>query len=187
MDTITQIDFNILYAIQNALGCDFMDFIMPLVTYLTEGAAVWILAAVLFLIFKKYRATISIAGGILASLLVGNLLLKNLVARDRPCWIDTTFELLISSPTDYSFPSAHSMISFAAATAIFCHNKKIGAAALVIAALIAFSRLYLFVHFPSDVLVGSVIGVGLGIASSIVTNKAADKVNKSRAEKKANS
>lgn len=181
MEWLNDIDFKILYFIHDNLSCGFMDFLMPKITYLTEMGAVWLLAAILFLVFRKYRASIAIAGGMASSLLVGNLLLKHLVARSRPCWTDMAFPMIIDVPKDYSFPSAHSMISFAAAVAIFHYNKKAGIPALVIAALIAFSRLYLFVHFPSDVLAGTVIGIGLGIASFIVTDKIADKVKKNKA------
>lgn len=84
MDWITNADFKILYFIHDNLSCGFMDFIMPKITYLTEMGAVWILAALLFLVFRKYRASIAIAGGMAGGLLVGNLLLKHLVARSRP-------------------------------------------------------------------------------------------------------
>ncbi len=185
MDWITNADFKILYFIHDNLSCGFMDFIMPKITYLTEMGAVWILAALLFLVFRKYRASIAIAGGMAGGLLVGNLLLKHLVARSRPCWIDTAFPMLVDVPKDFSFPSAHAMISFAAAVAVFHYNKKAGIAALVVASLIAFSRLYLFVHFPSDVLVGTLVGIGLGIAAFIVTDRVADKIRKNKSGAKA--
>ena len=165
MDPITQFDFSILHFIHDNISCGFMDFLMPKVTWLTEMGAVWLLAAALFLIFRRYRASVAIAGGILASLLFGNLLLKHIVARARPCWLEPTFQMLIAVPHDYSFPSAHSMVSFAAAVAIFHYNKKAGIPALVIAALIAFSRLYLFVHFPSDVLAS--VALGLAITAGV--------------------
>ena len=72
------------------------------------------------------------------------------------------------------------MVSFAAAVAIFHYNKKAGIPALVIAALIAFSRLYLFVHFPTDVLVGILMGIGLGIAAFVITDKVADRINRKK-------
>ena len=103
----------------------------------------------------------------------------------RPCWLDPETPLLIAVPKDFSFPSAHAMISFAAAVAIFHYNRKAGIAALVVASLIAFSRLYLFVHFPSDVLVGTLIGIGLGIAAFIVTDRVADKIRKNKSGAKA--
>ena len=71
-------------------------------------------------------------------------------------------------PKDYSFPSGHTQASFAAATALFTGNKKAGICAYVLAALIAFSRLYLYVHFPTDVLAGVVIGICCGLLSAYV-------------------
>ena len=86
------------------------------------------------------------------------------MARERPCWIDPAVQLLIENPGDFSFPSGHTMASFEAAVSILLYNRRWGAAALVLAALIAFSRLYLFVHFPSDVLTGLVLGVVIALA-----------------------
>ena len=73
--------------------------------------------------------------------------------------------MLIAMPTDFSFPSGHTMVSFAAATVLWHWNRKVGIAAYLFAAIIAFSRLYLFVHFPSDVFAGAVIGILIGIAA----------------------
>ena len=140
-------------------------------------------AAVVFLFFRKFRqGGAAMCGAILLSLLVGNLLLKNLVARDRPCWIDPDFlQLLVSVPKDFSFPSAHTMISVSAAAALFHYSKALGIPALVIAALVGFSRLYLFVHFPTDVLAGAVIGVLLAVVSCIVTDKIAARIKSKKA------
>lgn len=89
--------------------------------------------------------------------------------------------MLVAVPQDFSFPSAHSMVSFAAAVVIFHYDRRFGIAALAVAAIIAFSRLYLFVHFPTDVLAGSLIGAGLGIASFVLTDRLADRIAKNRA------
>lgn len=181
MDWITALDFNILHFIHNNISCGFMDFLMPKVTFLGEMAIVWLAAAAVMLFFRRYRrGSIAIAGGILGCLLVGNLALKHLIARARPCWIETDFPMLIAIPKDFSFPSGHSMVSFAAAVVIFHYNRKLGIAALALAALIAFSRLYLFVHFPSDVLAGTVIGIGLGIAAFVITDRVADHIKKKK-------
>ena len=102
-------------------------------------------------------------------LLVGNVALKNLIARPRPCWRHPEVPMLIAVPKDYSFPSGHTMSSFAAAVSMFLANRKWGAAALAGAALIAVSRMYFYVHYPTDVLVGLVIGVVLAfIARKII-------------------
>mgnify|MGYP002674773158 CR=1 FL=1 len=127
MDWITALDFNILHFIHNNISCGFMDFLMPKVTFLGEMAIVWLAAAAVMLFFRRYRrGSIAIAGGILGCLLVGNLALKHLIARARPCWIETDFPMLIAIPKDFSFPSGHSMVSFAAAVVIFHYNRKLG-------------------------------------------------------------
>ena len=95
---------------------------------------------------------------LILDLILCNLVLKPLAARPRPCWIDEQVKLLVAAPKDYSFPPGHSAASFAAAVSIFVMHKKEGAAALILACLIAFSRLYLFVHFPTDVLAGIAVG-----------------------------
>ena len=97
---------------------------------------------------------ISIAAGFL----LGNVMLKNIAARQRPCWLDPSVELLVPVPKDFSFPSGHSLVSFEGAVCIFLFNRKWGIPALMLAVLIAFSRLYLFVHFPTDVLAGIIMG-----------------------------
>ena len=91
------------------------------------------------------------------------MILKNVFARPRPCDIDTAVTLLLSRPHGHSFPSGHSINSMVAAVALFLNNKKIGIPAVVIAALIGFSRLYLFVHFPTDVLGGFAIAILVAI------------------------
>ena len=118
MDAITQFDLNILHAIHKGISCGFLDAVFPKLTLLCY---LFIGAAVVFLFFRKFRqGGAAMCGAILLSLLVGNLLLKNLVARDRPCWIDPDFlQLLVSVPKDFSFPSAHTMISGSAAAALF--------------------------------------------------------------------
>ena len=98
--------------------------------------------------------------------MVGNVCLKHLVARPRPCWLDESVPLLIASPTDYSFPSGHTLSSTISATILTKTDHRFGYAAIPMAALLAFSRLYLFVHFPSDVLAGAVLGLVIGVVVS---------------------
>ena len=157
-------EFGILYFLQS-LHTPWLDAVMKNITHLGDSGIFWILTGLALFCFKKTRrmgfcVLLSLAGG----LLIGNIFLKNLVARDRPCWIDPTIQLLVASPKDFSFPSGHTMASFEAAVSILLYNRRWGAAALVLAALIAFSRLYLFVHFPSDVLTGLVLGTVIAVA-----------------------
>ena len=130
-----------------------LDGIMTVITHLGDGGVLFIAMGVLMLFFSRTRKVgLAVLLSLLGGFLVGNLLLKNLAARERPCWLMPEVLLLIESPHDYSFPSGHTLASFETAFSIFLYNKKWGIAAEVLAALIAFSRLYHFVHFPTDVL-----------------------------------
>lgn len=157
------LDWGILQWIQSTLVCPALDILMPNITALGNAGAIWLLAAVVLIITKKYRRQgLFLLLGLAASVLVGNVLLKNLVARPRPCLIDTSVPLLIANPTDYSFPSGHTLLSAISATIMAKTDRRLGYAAIPPAVLIAFSRLYLFVHFPSDVLAAAVLGLVIG-------------------------
>lgn len=159
------LDQTILYWIQDNLSCGLLDLLMPKLTLLGSGGAIWLLAAGGMLCTKKYRRQgVILLAGLVVGVLVGNVCLKNLIARPRPCWLDNSVKLLVSSPTDYSFPSGHTLASALGATVLTKTNRRFGWAAIPIAAIIAFSRLYLFVHFPSDILAGAVLGVAIGEA-----------------------
>lgn len=147
----------------SALSGPVLDFLMPKITLLGNGGAIWILAALILLCTKKYRRQgVLLLVGLVAGVLVGNACLKNLIARPRPCWLDSSVQLLNANPADYSFPSGHTLSSVIGATGLTKTNRRFGYAAIPLAALIAFSRLYLYVHFPSDVLAAAVLGVALG-------------------------
>jgi len=133
----------------------------------------------LLLIFKRTRrAGISLLIAYVGVFLLGQYVLKTLISRPRPCQIDTAFPLLVSRPSSSSFPSTHSAWAFGGATAIFLRHKKAGIAAYVVAVLIGFSRLYLFLHFPTDVLFGAGMGVALGFAADKLTAYAARKLKR---------
>lgn len=174
MSVITEFDFKILDLIHDKLSCGFLDLIMPKITFLGNAGLIWIIAAVIMLAVKKYRRNGGeLAVSLIGCVVIGNLLLKNLVARSRPCWINDTVNMLIAVPTDYSFPSGHTMSSFAAAAVIMHTDKRLGIAAYILASLIAFSRLYLYVHFPTDIIAGAVIGTAIGLAVCAVSRKKA--------------
>lgn len=162
MQKITDIDFTILNFIHEHLSCSFLDFLMPKITFLGNSGLIWIFSSTAMLFFKKSRKTgIETFAGLSAGVLTGNILLKNLIARSRPCWINDTIKMLISVPQDYSFPSGHTMSSFIAAGIIMHFNKRIGITAYILASMIAFSRLYLYVHFPTDILAGIILGTAI--------------------------
>ena len=160
VDFITQIDFSILDWIQQNLRSELLDYVMVFLSLIGEGGFVWFLIAVPMLFFKKTRVcgvVMIIAMGV--SLLLGEFLLKNIIGRVRPCNIRTDIEMLIRRPQSFSFPSGHTSSSFAAATTVFLWNKKYGVPTLILAFLIGFSRLYNYVHFPTDVLCGMLFGI----------------------------
>lgn len=172
MSVIQSFDFRLLDLIHENLSCGFLDRVMPWVTSVGNGGFIWLVSAALMLISRRYKRNgAELLSGLAGSVVIGNLLLKNLVARQRPCWINDTVNLLIAVPTDYSFPSGHTMSSFVAAAIIMHTNRKWGIAAYILATLIAFSRLYLYVHFPTDIIAGAAIGTLIGAAVCIVSEK----------------
>ena len=167
---ITSVDFYILDFIRSHLNCAFLDATMSFSSALGNFGLIWILLTAVLFCLKKYRKTAAAMGlALIMTLLVCNCVLKPLIARTRPFNVNTAINLIIAAPKDYSFPSGHTSASFAAATALFAGDKKLGAFALALAAIIAFSRLYLYVHYPSDVLAGAVIGIVLVLAAVKIT------------------
>ena len=164
-------DWTILHWIRDTLVCPAMDFLMPKITLLGNGAAIWLLAAVILLITKKYRRYgLFMIAGIAIGFLTGNLILKPLIARPRPCWVDQSVMLLIANPTDFSFPSGYTLSSVIGAAVLTKADRRFGFAAISLAALIAFSRLYLYVHYPTDVLAAIVLGIVIALAVCAVGN-----------------
>lgn len=150
-----------------------LDKILAFITSLGNAGIIWIVLAVVLLILPKTRKTgIIVAAALLMDLVLCNLILKNLVARVRPYDVNTAIAILIKKPLDFSFPSGHTAASFAAMTALFLAKmKKAWIAALVLAVLIAFSRLYFYVHYPTDVLGGAVVGILSGIIGYAIVEK----------------
>lgn len=161
-------EFEWLYALQD-IHNPILDKIMVVVSTIGNAGIFWILVGLLLLIPKRYRkGGLQMLMAMALAFIVGNLILKNVIARERPCWIDPSVALLVASPSDYSFPSGHSMNGFAGAVSLLCIDRRLGIPAVVLAAVIAFSRLYLFVHFPTDVLVGTAIGIGAALLVNFI-------------------
>ncbi len=161
MNQLNQAEIAILDAIQEHIACPFLDAVFPVITMLGEAGIFWILTAVVLLFFKKTRrAGISMGLALIMGLLIGNLCMKPLFARIRPYDVNPAVTLLIDQLSDYSFPSGHTLASFeAAGVLMIAHRKTLGYPALAIAVLVALSRLYLYVHYPTDVLTSVVLGL----------------------------
>lgn len=157
------------YALQ---GNPVLDGLMLFVSWLGNGGRLFIALSLLMLCVRRTRAL----GGVCCTALaldglVVNLALKPLVARARP-FADGAFALLLAPPGDFSFPSGHTAAAFAFAFALAPAGKKWSAAAIAFAALMGVSRMYLTVHFPTDVLCGAVVGALCGRAALFLWKKA---------------
>lgn len=167
-ENILNIDLYILDLL-GALRCDFMNGIMLFLSRLADKGFIWILLGVILLFFKKTRrAGLCVLAALLINAVVVNLCIKPLVSRIRPFDIKAGIELILLPPTDYSFPSGHTSASFAAAMSVWFYNRKWGIFALVVASLIGFSRLYLYVHYPTDVVCGALFGVAAAKVAKIL-------------------
>lgn len=165
MSVIYRMDFAINDWIVTHLSSPFFDVFWQAITFLGDAGWFWIALTVLFLCFKKTRSYgIAMAISLLISTLLTNVILKPLINRPRP-WTLREIDIKVDLPSDASFPSGHTTASFSAAFSLFWQNKKAGAPALVLAALIAFSRLYFYLHYPTDVLGGFLIGLLASLAS----------------------
>ena len=142
--------------------------------------ALFHLAAVLLCTKKERHTGAAVAAALILDLLVCNVLLKPLVARPRPCTLNGALQLLMAAPSDYSFPSGHAAASFAAVGALRASKSRLWIPAFVLAVVICFSRLYLYHHWPSDVLAGAVLGTVLGYAGQQLSAAAARRLSTRR-------
>ena len=176
IEWITNIDLSILEFIQKNIRCDFLDAIVPPITHLAEKGIFWIAVALILICFKKTRKTgFMVGAALLIGLAFGNGVLKNVVGRIRPYDLDGSLlkeaDLLVSGLSDFSFPSGHTLASFEAATVLLIRDKRMGIPALVLAILIALTRLYLYVHYPTDVIAGVIFGIAFAVLGVFVVNK----------------
>lgn len=174
IETLLTLDGNILLWIQENLRADWLSPVLLAVTKLGNAGFIWIVISLLLLCFKRTRR--AGAAGILSllfSLLINNGILKNLVARTRPYEVVEGLKLLGERAVDFSFPSGHTGASLAASIAI-CTTLKSGRAKwllLALAVLIAFTRLYIGIHYPTDVLCGAITGVLCGILAARIVRR----------------
>jgi len=168
---LLSLDHQILDFLSKGARSDLLDLTMPEITILGNFGVIWVIAAVILLFIKNHRKHGLCLMVALALCTAVILSLKPLVGRIRPCDIMPVAELLIPHPSGYSFPSGHTLTAFCSAVVLYAANRKIGGIAFLLAALIGFSRIYLYVHYPSDVLGGIMIGSLLGVLCVEFFNK----------------
>ena len=172
----SNMELQILHAIQG-IHQEWLTEILRFFTTMGESGLVWIVIAIVLTCIPKTRKcglTMMIAMAV--TYLVGNLFLKNVIARPRPCAVDNSVILKIPFSSEYSFPSGHTSNGFAGAVTIFSYYRKAGILSLLVAAIIAFSRLYFFVHYPTDILGGMVLGTLDAVLAVYIVKRLEDRV-----------
>lgn len=170
-------DLPILDWIAANIANPLLDTLMPIITMLGDDGIFWIAWAVILLLIPRTRKIgLGMAIAMVVGLLVCNVTMKPLIARIRPYvyqrdYLNTVITLLIETPHDYSFPSGHTIASFEAATVLLLNSKKMGIPAMILAVLIAFSRLYLYVHYPTDVIASVILGVAFAFLGNALARK----------------
>ena len=191
MEFVFPFDFPILEYIQTYFRNGITDAFFPAITHLGDAGILWIALTALLLIFPKTRKIgFCSAIALAVNFLIVNIGLKPVINRTRPYHMENEYlayglELLTKIQLDPSFPSGHTTASFASATGIFAYNKKFGIAAFITAVLIGFSRLYVAVHFPSDVFAGVLIGIVCGVIAYFINEAIVKTINKKKASKTA--
>lgn len=162
IEFILSVDKTIIEIIHKYIQNPLLDKIIPFITSLGNMGLIWIFICIVFLLSKNYKkAGILAIYSLIITTVLGELFLKNLIARPRPFMEILNIDLLINKPSSYSFPSGHTGSSFAAAFAFIkmIDNGKIVIPLVFLACIIAFSRLYLMVHYPTDIIAGIILGL----------------------------
>lgn len=160
MTNFQSLDFNLLSQIYKITHNGVFDKIMPSISSLGNIGIIWIVISIFLLFNKEYRKVgILCLVALVLTAIVGEVILKNFIGRLRPFNEVPTMQLLITKPLSYSFPSGHTASSFAAAFIISSQIKKLAIPVYALAMTIAFSRMYLFVHYPSDIIGGILLGI----------------------------
>ena len=173
-------ELSILHSIQ-ALHNPVLDQIMITVFNTLVGSLgqLWVVVGLVLLVIPKTRKCgAAVLVSYFVSFLIGNEWLKDLIARPRPCAVDDTIQMIVKKPSSFSCPSVHTYLAFSSAMAIFHYYKKAGIGVFVFAALVGFSRMYFFVHYPTDVLFGAVLGIVTALVVCVLLDKLYDSVKK---------
>ncbi|WP_315108361.1 phosphatase PAP2 family protein [Clostridium intestinale] len=169
MDFIKTLDLNTFDFIQKYLSNTFLDRILPIITNLGQGGAIWIVISLALIISRKYRkAGLLTLAVLLINYLIGDVALKNIIERERPFISIEGIKLIVKPPSSFSFPSGHTSSAFAAATILSLHIKKYSFLFITLACIIGFSRIYLYVHYLSDVIAGMCLGIVVAMICNII-------------------
>ena len=177
---ITNIDLSIMMFVQEHLRSAIGNAVMVFITHLGDGGWLWIAIGVLLLLFKKTRvAGFSVLISLAINALFTNITLKDLIARPRPFHVSDAIMPLIEHPSSFSFPSGHTSGSLTAAFALYkTMPRKVGIPAVILASLIGLSRIYVGVHYPTDVLGGLAVAIVSSIWGCFLVKYAVGKINK---------
>ena len=172
-------DANILLNLQNNVRSDFWDPIMKAITHSVDKGLFWIILTVILLIIPKTRKMgLCSAISLVFSIIICNLLLKNIFARIRPYEVIEGLNCIVEKADDYSFPSGHTSGSFASSVALFlAANKKqkiFAFVGILYAGLVGFTRLYVGIHYPTDVIVAAVVATLFAIPAFLIGSKLYD-------------
>ena len=169
---ILNFDSTILLWIQDVVRNPVLTPIFVFITHLGDGGVFWIVLSLVLCIFKKTRkAGFCALGALLLSVIINNAILKNAIGRIRPYEIIAGLDCLVKHAKDASFPSGHTGASIAAAVAYLKElPKKYSIPAFILAVLISLSRLYVGIHYPTDVIAGAITGAALGLLSCFIVN-----------------
>lgn len=154
-----------------------LDGVVAAFTTMGNHGELWIALGIVLVCFRRTRkAGVGVLAAVVLGAVVTSLLVKPLVMRPRPCDVNAAIAMIVPRPSGSSFPSGHTTAAFAAASALwFARNPKMPAPLIagvtVAAVLMGFSRLYCYVHYPTDVLAGAVVGTLAGLVASLVINR----------------
>ena len=184
-DVLQNWDVNVLNWIQEHVCNPFLDIVFTILTYFGEGGIFWIAMALVFLFYKKTRRTgIMMGAAMIIGIALGNGILKNVIGRVRPYDLEGALraakDIIVPVSSDASFPSGHSLACFECATVLMYRNVKIGIPALILSIGVGLSRIYAYVHYPTDVIAGAILGCLFALLGIVIVNAVLKKLEEAK-------